>query len=146
MEARLELQALVRAWPGLIIEDKDLSVAVHYRGAPGAEATVKAATAALAARTGLEPQDGSMVCELRTPGDGKGAALAAFMREEPFTGRRPVMVGDDLTDEGAFEAAAAAGGFGVLVGPDRPTAARYRLENVEAVGAWLAAAFSESAA
>lgn len=145
-EARLELQALVRAWPGLLLEDKQLSVAVHYRGAPEAEAAVKAATARLAARTGLKPQDGTMVCELRTPGGGKGEALAAFMREQPFTGRRPVMVGDDLTDEDAFGAAAAAGGFGVLVGPARPTAARYRLENVEAALAWLAMALSENAA
>jgi trehalose 6-phosphate phosphatase len=56
------------------------------------------------------------------------------------------MVGDDLTDEHAFEAAAALGGFGVLVGPVRATAARYRLEDVEAVGAWLGAALNASAA
>ncbi len=145
-EARLELQVLVRAWPGVILEDKTLSIAVHYRGAPLAEQAVKAAAAGLAARTGLVLQAGLMVCELRTPGGGKGVALRAFLRERPFTGRRPVMVGDDLTDEQAFEAAASAGGFGVLVGPLRPTAARYRLENVEAVGAWLGAALSASAA
>jgi trehalose 6-phosphate phosphatase len=145
-EARLELRALVEAWPGLLLEDKELSVAVHYRAAPEAEEAVKAAAARLAGRTGLQLQAGTMVCELRTPGGGKGEALRAFMREQPFAGRRPVMVGDDLTDEDAFAAAAAASGFGVLVGPARPTAAHYRLESVEAVGAWLAAALSESAA
>jgi trehalose 6-phosphate phosphatase len=145
-EARRELQALARAWPGMILEDKDLSVAVHYRGVPEAEQAVKTATAGLAARTGLALQAGLMVCELRTPGGGKGEALRAFMREPPFVGRRPVMVGDDLTDEHAFEAAAALGGFGVLVGPVRATAARYRLEDVEAVGAWLGAALNASAA
>jgi trehalose 6-phosphate phosphatase len=57
-----------------------------------------------------------------------------------------VFVGDDLTDEHGFAAAAAAGGFGVLVGPARPTAARMRLENVEAVFDWLAAAVSRTGA
>jgi trehalose 6-phosphate phosphatase len=145
-EARRELRALARTWPGVILEDKELSVAAHYRGAPEAAEAVTAATARLAARTGLTLQAGLMVCELRTPGGGKGDALAAFMREAPFAGRRPVMVGDDLTDEHAFAAAAARGGFGILVGPVRETAARYRLENVDAVGAWLGAAVSASAA
>jgi trehalose 6-phosphate phosphatase len=141
-EVRLELKALVRDWPGLLLEDKELSVALHYRAAPEAEKAVKAAAARLASDTGLKLQDGIMVCELRTPGGGKGEALNAFMRERPFAGRRPVMVGDDLTDEDAFEAAASAGGFGVLVGPVRSTAARYRLESVEAALAWLAEALS----
>jgi trehalose 6-phosphate phosphatase len=61
------------------------------------------------------------------------------MAEPPFAGTRPIMVGDDLTDEAAFRAAAALGGFGVLVGPDRQTAARHRLNDVEAVLGWLAA-------
>jgi len=47
------------------------------------------------------------------------------------------MVGDDLTDESAFAAAAELGGFGVLVGPPRETAARYGLPGVTAVLAWL---------
>ena len=45
-----------------------------------------------------------MVCELRAPGGGKGEALTAFLAEAPFAGRRPVMVGDDLTDEDGFRA------------------------------------------
>jgi len=78
-----------------------------------------------------------MVLELKTPGTDKGAALSAFMAEAPFIGAVPIMVGDDLTDEHGFEAAEALGGFGVLVGPERSTAARYRLEDVAAVLDWL---------
>jgi len=59
------------------------------------------------------------------------------MQEPPFAGAVPVMVGDDLTDEDGFRAAAALGGFGVLVGPPRETAARYGLPDVDAVLAWL---------
>jgi trehalose 6-phosphate phosphatase len=62
------------------------------------------------------------------------------MREPAFAGARPLFMGDDLTDEHAFEAAAALGGAGVLVGPPRDTAAAYRLDGVSEVAAWLRAA------
>jgi len=52
-------------------------------------------------------------------------------------GARPVFMGDDLTDEPGFEAAAKLGGAGILVGPARPTRARYRLESVATAIAWL---------
>ena len=75
--------------------------------------------------------------ELKTPGTDKGTALTAFMAEAPFRGSIPVMLGDDLTDEYGFAAAEALGGFGVLVGPPRGTAARYSLPDVDGVLAWL---------
>ena len=62
------------------------------------------------------------------------------MGEPPFAGARPVFVGDDLTDEDAFRAAASLGGEGVLVGPSRPSAARWRLDGVGDVTSWLEAA------
>jgi trehalose 6-phosphate phosphatase len=46
-------------------------------------------------------------------------------------------VGDDLTDEHAFKAAAELGGGGILVGAARDTAASWRLEDVAAATAWL---------
>jgi trehalose 6-phosphate phosphatase len=78
-----------------------------------------------------------MVAELRPEGYDKGVAVRRLMGEPPFAGARPVFVGDDLTDEDAFLAAASLGGEGVLVGPDRPSAARWRLEGVSEVTAWL---------
>ncbi|MGH7021709.1 MAG: trehalose-phosphatase [Brevundimonas sp.] len=123
--------------PGVLVEDKELSAGLHYRQAPGTSADALALAASLAQETGLALQPGAMVLELKTPGTDKGVALAAFMAEAPFKGAIPIMVGDDLTDEHGFEAAKALGGFGVLVGPERPTAARYRLEDVAAVLDWL---------
>ena len=73
------------------------------------------------------------------------AALEAFMTEPPFAGATPVFLGDDLTDEDAFRAADALGGYGVVVGPRRPSAARYALANVAAARAWLGAAVERSA-
>jgi trehalose 6-phosphate phosphatase len=136
------LRDLVGAIPGLILEDKGQSLALHYRQVPQAAEAVRQAVDGVVARTNLLRQDGAMVCEVRSPGPGKGEALSAFLDEAPFEGRLPVMVGDDLTDEGAFAAAARAGGFGVLVGPARPTAAAHRLPDVRAVLAWLAAALT----
>lgn len=138
--AREILRSLTKARSGLLLEDKGLSLAVHYRGAPGAGDAVREAVERLAVEEGLSRQDGDMVTELRTAGPNKGDAMRAFLAEPPFAGRRPIMVGDDLTDEHAFRAAADLGGFGILVGPPRPTAARYRLRNAEAVLAWLEAA------
>lgn len=135
-EAKRRLQALADR-PGLLIEDKGYSVAIHYRLAPETGATVRAGARQVAEDTGLVVQEGSMVSELRTPGAHKGDALAAFLAEAPFAGYTPVMVGDDLTDEHAFAAAAEAGGYGILVGPARETRARFRLEGVAEVLAWL---------
>ncbi len=122
---------------GMIVEDKGVSAGLHYRGAPVFAAGAMALARKLAGKTGLTLQAGDLVVELKTPGTSKGTAVGAFMAETPFAGGLPVMVGDDLTDEDGFEVAAALGGFGVLVGPGRPTAARYRLDDVEAVLGWL---------
>lgn len=136
-EARVALQRLASSEPGLVVEDKALSVALHYRQAPRAEQMVRGASLQLARSLGLVLQEGSMVCELRTPGPHKGDALTAFLSQAPFAGHVPVMVGDDLTDEHAFDAASAAGGFGVLVGAQRPSGARYWLPGVAEVLDWL---------
>lgn len=126
-----------RTRPGVIVEDKAVSAGLHYRQARAEADAAEALAGRLAEETGLTLQPGNLVVELKTPGTDKGAALTAFMAEPPFGGAVPVMLGDDLTDEDGFRAAAALGGFGVLVGPPRNTAARFGLPDVDAVLAWL---------
>ena len=126
-----------RTRPGIIVEDKAVSAGLHYRQARDEAEAVGALAERLADETGLTLQAGNLVVELKTPGTDKGTALTAFMAEVPFNGSVPVMLGDDLTDEDGFRAASVLGGFGVLVGPPRVTAARYSLPDVEAVLAWL---------
>lgn len=139
-EARGAIRRFAEGHPGLLIEEKPASVALHYRGAPEREETALALAGELAARTGLSLQPGKMVVELRPPGADKGDAVRRLMAEPAFGGKRPVFVGDDLTDEHAFVAAAEMGGAGILVGPPRETAAAWRLDDVASVAAWLAAA------
>jgi trehalose 6-phosphate phosphatase len=136
-EARRTFQALLQDHPALVLEDKGLGLVLHYRAAPELEAAAHRAADQVVAETGLVLQRGDMMAEVRTPGRNKGDALAAFMAQPPFAGHAPLYIGDDLTDEHAFEAAHRHGGFGVLVGPERETAARCRLATVEAVLVWL---------
>ena len=132
-------KAFASTRPGAIVEDKGVSAGLHYRQAPDQARAAEALATRLQIETGLTLQPGHMVLELKTPGADKGTAVTAFMQEAPFKGATPIMLGDDLTDEYGFEAAAALGGYGVLVGPPRETAARYRLDDVDAVLTWLEA-------
>lgn len=136
-EVRARVEDFASHTPGLIAEEKPAGIALHFRLAPGQGARAEAFMAALARESGLALQRGAMVVELRPDGADKGDALRAFMSEPEFVGASPVFMGDDLTDEHAFAAAASLGGAGVLVGAERETAARYRLPSVAAVAAWL---------
>ncbi len=136
-DVREKVEAFAAAADGLLVEEKPAGIALHYRQAPREAERADAFMSALARKRGFSVQRGNMVVELRPEGATKGDALKAFMTEPKFHGARPVFVGDDLTDEHAFEAAAALGGAGVLVGQPRESAARYRLPSVAAVAAWL---------
>jgi trehalose 6-phosphate phosphatase len=132
-----EMRALQAIHPGLVVEVKPFGVGLHYRGAPAAEAEARALAARLADRAGVSLQTGKMVFEIRATGQDKGAALKSLMEDPAMQGTRPVFIGDDDTDEAAFRAATSLGGVGILVGPQRPTAASYRLDDVAATHDWL---------
>lgn len=130
-------RALAARHEGLVVENKPLGAALHYRLAPDCEPACDALAGEIADREGFAIQRGKMVVELKLPGSDKGDAVRRFMAEAPMRGSRPVFVGDDLTDEAGFAATAAFGGYGVLVGGPRATAARYRLAGVDDVHRWL---------
>ena len=146
--AREAMLHLARRHPGLFVEDKQFALALHYRGAPQLEDTVLEAMKGIAANVveDLELQRGKMVVELRPAGTTKAEALAAFLAEAPFAGRLPIFIGDDLTDEPAFELVNSLQGISVVVSPARPSAARKRLPDVTAVQAWLAQLQADPAA
>jgi trehalose 6-phosphate phosphatase len=138
-EAARRLREFATRDSGLLVEEKGLSIALHYRLARAQAGAAEHYAREVAAATGLTLQAGDMVQELRTPGPTKGDSVAAFLEVAPFSGARPVFLGDDATDEHGFEAVQAIGGAGILVGPSRPTAARYRLLGVGEALAWLEA-------
>lgn len=136
------LGAFVDQRPGLTLEDKGASAAVHYRASPEREGEVREHVGDLVEKLAPEHelQPGKMVVEVRPRGIDKGGALRALMEQPPFAGRVPLVCGDDLTDEFAFEAAAEFGGAAILVGePKRPSAAVFGLSDPAAMRAWLEA-------
>jgi trehalose 6-phosphate phosphatase len=131
--------------PGAWVEDKGYGFAIHYRTSPELESGVirLAADLADASAGALEVQPGSLVQELRPAAFDKGLAINELMLQDPFLGRRPVVVGDDRTDEFAFEAVNERGGVSVLVGPRSDTVARYRIPDPVAVRGWLSELLEE---
>lgn len=138
-DARRTLTDGVVDLEGTWIEDKGYGMALHYRAAPQHEAAVVELVARVASASGgtLSVQPGFLVQELRPASFDKGLALDELMVQPPFTGRRPVVVGDDQTDEYAFAAAHRLGGISVLVGTRDDTVAQYRITDPKAVRGWL---------
>ncbi len=123
----------------ILVEEKTLGAALHYRQAPCLESAAHAHARALAERFDLFLQEGNMMVELRPHGQDKGTAIVRMMDTPPLAGAVPVFVGDDITDEPGFTAVDAIGGYGVLAGDVRASAARYHLPSPAAVRAWLEA-------
>jgi trehalose 6-phosphate phosphatase len=135
---RHQLAAAVTPHQGLFLEDKGLSLALHYRQAPRLGGFAHRLVRSLQVQIGTdyEVQAGKHVVEIKPTGRHKGIAILEFMQEKPFRGRRPVFIGDDATDEYGFETVNRLKGHSVKVGSGR-TVARWRLRNARAVRAWL---------
>lgn len=129
---------------GLLFEDKGLTLALHYRMAPHLAAYAHRLMVQLAedANAGLEVQRGKRVVEVKPSGIDKGTAVAEYLSEFPFKGRRAVFIGDDLNDEHGFAEVNKLDGISIKVGKGR-SCARFRLPDVAAVRRWLGNALKE---
>ncbi|MEP6836169.1 MAG: trehalose-phosphatase [Gemmatimonas sp.] len=132
------LRDVERRHVGLLLEDKGLSLALHYRQAPRLGAFVEREVRALFVNMGpgYQLQTGKCVVEIVPVGHTKGTVIGEFMMEAPFHGRVPVVLGDDITDENAFDIVNNLGGVSIKVGAG-PTQANYRLIDVSSVRTWL---------
>lgn len=129
---------LAAKFPGALVEDKGITIALHWRNAPAAEEPLhEFASSALIDLPGYCLQAGRDVLELRPDGHDKGDAIVALLAADPFRDRVPVFIGDDLTDEHGFDAVNARHGISVLVGSRADSAATHGLHDPAAVRVWL---------
>jgi len=135
--ARAALAHFVAEHPGTLLEDRHRSLAVHFRGAPQHESSVRHAIAAAAKPMGTnyQVQQGNQMLEIKPYGFTKGTAVKEYLQEPPFSGRKPVFVGDDLWDSSGFRAVEVFGGICIAVG-DR-IGGEWRAEDATAVRRWL---------
>ena len=104
-ELKRRLAAIARLSPGILLEDKGYSLALHYRLAPHAEKAIYAAVSLIRAdlpNAPIEVLPGKCVCEIKHSGFTKATGVIELMTHEPFKGRRPLFIGDDVTDESVF--------------------------------------------
>lgn len=110
---RLRLAEAAKYDPGILVEDKGYSLALHYRKAPHCAERLRKHIAACRAAFAAEPTElllGKALFEVKLPGINKGDAVRDLMTHAPFAGRTPVFVGDDITDEAVFKAMPSLGG------------------------------------
>jgi trehalose 6-phosphate phosphatase len=118
-DLRGQFKALVSGLDGIILEDKGYSLALHYRLAPQHAEIVRAAVAAACApypKNSIEILPGKAVIEVKSAAFNKGTGIRELMRFPPFRGRKPIFIGDDVTDESAFAVMPEFGGKGFSVG------------------------------
>ena len=104
-ELKRRLATIAKLSPGILLEDKGYSLALHYRLAPHAEKAIYEAVSLIRAdlpNAPIEVLPGKCVCEIKHSGFTKATGVRELMTHEPFKGRRPLFIGDDITDETVF--------------------------------------------
>ncbi len=104
-ELKRRLAAIAKLSPGILLEDKGYSLALHYRLAPQAEKAIYEAVSLIRAElpnAPIEVLPGKSVCEIKHSGFTKATGVLELMTHQPFRGRRPFFIGDDVTDETVF--------------------------------------------
>ena len=132
--ARLPVGRFVAENPGLMLEDKGATLAVHFRRRPELAAAVLTFLSGLGAGDEIAVQEGKLVAELKPVQFDKGTAIAALMERPPFKGKKPAFFGDDLTDESGFTFINSVGGLSVRIGATEiPTEARAHFADPQAL-------------
>jgi trehalose 6-phosphate phosphatase len=131
--------AIAEADPGIIVEDKGYSLALHYRLAPDQEDFVRDAAAAIFASLPTAPIEllhGKSMVEIKQVGFNKASAVRELMMHFPFAGRQPLFIGDDVTDQDVFAIMQEFDGIAISVGEKLPGVEHY-FERPADVRRWL---------
>jgi trehalose 6-phosphate phosphatase len=130
--------AVADALPGILVEDKGVGLAVHYRHAPEARQALERELKQLVRRwERFTVRPGRKVLDVVPRAYSKGTGLTWLARLPTFRGRRPVMIGDDHGDEPALRAAERLGGVGLRVAGEHFCNGA-ELDSPASVRAWLA--------
>lgn len=139
-ELKRRLAAIAKLSPGILLEDKGYSLALHYRLAPHAEKAIYDAVSAIRSdlpNAPIEVLPGKSVCEIKHSGFTKATGVIELMTHAPFAGRRPVFIGDDVTDETVFAIMPGMNGLAFSVGRQAPGVAGH-FDAPSDVRTWLA--------
>jgi trehalose 6-phosphate phosphatase len=139
-ELKRRLAAIAKLSPGILLEDKGYSLALHYRLAPHAEKAIYEAVSLIRADlpdAPIEVLPGKCVCEIKHSGFTKATGVRELMAHEPFRGRRPIFIGDDVTDESVFAIMPDFDGLAFSVGRRAQRVAGH-FDEPRDVRAWLA--------
>jgi trehalose 6-phosphate phosphatase len=147
-ELKRRLAAIAKLSPGILLEDKGYSLALHYRLAPHAEKAIYEAVSLIRAdlpNAPIEVLPGKCVCEIKHAGFNKATGVRELMTRAPFKGRRPIFIGDDVTDEAVFAIIPEFGGLAFSVGR-RAQGVADHFDEPHEVREWLARLVEEAAA
>jgi trehalose 6-phosphate phosphatase len=147
-ELKRRLAAIAKLSPGILLEDKGYSLALHYRLAPHAERAIYEAVSLIRAdlpNAPIEVMPGKCVCEIKHSGFNKATGVLELMTHEPFKGRRPIFIGDDVTDESVFAIMPDLGGLAFSVGRRAKGVANH-FDEPRDVREWLAQLVEDAAA
>jgi trehalose 6-phosphate phosphatase len=147
-ELKRRLAAIARLSPGILLEDKGYSLALHYRLAPHAEKAIYEAVALIRAdlpEAPIEILPGKCVCEIKHSGFTKATGVLELLTHEPFKGRRPIFIGDDVTDEAVFAIIPELGGLAFSVGR-RAMGVNGHFDEPSEVRQWLSHLLDDEAA
>jgi trehalose 6-phosphate phosphatase len=122
-DVKRRFAAIAEAGPGIILEDKGYSLALHYRLAPDKERLVRESAAKICVdlqTSSIELLPGKQVVEIKQTGFTKATAVRELMTYPPFSRRRPIFIGDDITDLGVFDILPEYNGIAISVGRKVP--------------------------
>ena len=129
-----KIRRLLDKRDNLYIENKGSNLTVHFRNSTIQRKKIKNIIMKLVKyEPNLTYLEGKEVLEIKPMGHNKGTAISYFMRTKPFINRRPIFIGDDVSDEDGFETVNKKGGWSVRVGKYKRSKANYFLPNVKSV-------------